>query len=184
MFCPSCGKENPVECRFCASCGFNLEVVSRALYTSSVGLYTKFDTALNQLIARYSERVFKNAPTTALSRRLSDSWKVLGEGILTAPVDFALFWLMLFVFFPLRLLTLLISTPFRILTSLASTPLRRQMEESKRPKALASIDEVQSADNNLKSEISEWRIDSAISAVEHTTEHLSDYNRPMRSTSE
>jgi hypothetical protein len=184
MFCPSCGKENPVECRFCASCGFNFEVVSRALYTSSVGLYTKFDTALNQLIARYSERVFKNAPTTALSRRLSDSWKVLGEGILTAPVDFALFWLMLFVFFPLRLLTLLISTPFRILTSLASTPLRRQMEESKRPKALASIDEVQSADNNLKSEISEWRIDSAISAVEHTTEHLSDYNRPMRSTSE
>ena len=184
MFCPSCGKENPVECRFCASCGFNLEVVSRALYTSSVGLYTKFDTALNQLIARYSERVFKNAPTTALSRRLSDSWKVLGGGILTAPVDFALFWLMLFVFFPLRLLTLLISTPFRILTSLASTPLRRQMEESKRPKALASIDEVQSADNNLKSEISEWRIDSAISAVEHTTEHLSDYNRPMRSTSE
>jgi len=184
MFCPSCGKENPVECRFCASCGFNLEVVSRALYTSSVGLYTKFDTALNQLIARYSERVFKNAPTTALSRRLSDSWKVLGEGILTAPVDFALFWLMLFVFFPLRLLTLLISTPFRILTSLASTPLRRQMEESKRPKALASIDEVQSADNNLKSEISEWRIDSAISAVEHTTEHLSDYNRPMRNTSE
>ena len=184
MFCPSCGKENPVECRFCASCGFNLEVVSRALYTSSVGLYTKFDTALNQLIARYSERVFKNAPTTALSRRLSDSWKVLGEGILTAPVDFALFWLMLFVFFPLRLLTLLISTPFRILTSLASTPLRRQVEESKRPKALASIDEVQSADNNLKREISEWRIDSAISAVEHTTEHLSDYNRPMRNTSE
>src|SRR6185436_19604268 len=121
MFCPSCGKENPVECRFCASCGFNLEVVSRALYTSSVGLYTKFDTALNHLIARYSERVFKNAPTTALSRRLSDSWKVQGEGILTAPVDFALFWLMLFVFFPLRLLTILISTPFRLLTSLGST---------------------------------------------------------------
>ena len=184
MFCPTCGKENPVECKFCASCGFNLEVVSRALYTNSVGLYTRFDTALNQLIARYSERVFKNAPTTALSRRLSDSWKVLGGGILTAPVDFALFWLMLFVIFPLRLLTLLVSTPFRILTSLASAPLRRKMEESNRPKALASIEEVQSADNNRKSDISEWRIDSAISAVEHTTEHLSDYNRPMRSKRE
>jgi hypothetical protein len=184
MFCPSCGKENPVECKFCASCGFNLEVISRALYTNSVGLYTKFDTALNNLIARYSERVFKNAPTAALSRKLSDSWKVLGEGILTVPVDFALFWLMLFVIFPLRLLTILISTPFRLLTSSGSAPFRRQMEESNRPKALASPERVQSTDNKRKSEISEWRIDSAISAVEHTTEHLPDYHRPMRSTGE
>src|SRR5436190_21986739 len=109
MFCPSCGKDNPVECKFCAACGFNLEVITRALYTNSVGLYPRFDTALNQLIARYAERVFKNAPTTALSQNLFDSWKVLGEGILTASVDFALFWLMLFVIFPLRLLTLFIS---------------------------------------------------------------------------
>jgi hypothetical protein len=180
MFCPSCGRENPLECKFCASCGFNLEVVSRALYTKSVGFYTRFDTALNKLIARYSERVFRNAPTTALSRKLSDSWKVLGEGILTAPVDFALFWLMLFAIFPLRLLTLLISTPFRLLTSSAS-PSGQQME-SNRPKAPASLEEGQSADNRRKSELSEWRIDSAISAVEHTTEHLSDYHGPMRST--
>jgi hypothetical protein len=159
-------------------------VVSRALYTNSVGLYTKFDTALNQLIARYSERVFKNAPTTALSQKLSDSWKVLGEGILTAPVDFALFWLMLFVFFPLRLLTLLISTPFRLLTSLPSAPFRRQMEESTRPQALAAIEGVHPADHKREPEISEWKIDSAISVVEHTTEHLSDYHRPMRSTGE
>ncbi|HET8671845.1 MAG TPA: hypothetical protein VFM05_14850 [Candidatus Saccharimonadales bacterium] len=58
------------------------------------------------------------------------------------------------------------------------------MEESNRPKALASIEEVQSADNKRKGEVSEWRIDSAISVVEHTTEHLSDYHRPMRSTGE
>jgi hypothetical protein len=181
MFCPSCGKENPVECKFCATCGFNLDVVSRALYTNSVGFYTRFDTALNQLIARYSERVFKNAPTTALSQKLSDSWKVLGEGILTAPVDFALFWLMLFIIFPLRLLTLLVSTPFRLLTS---APFRRQMKGSDRPKALVPIDEIQSADNQRQSQISEWPIGSAISVVEHTTERLPDYHRPVRSTGE
>jgi hypothetical protein len=183
MFCPSCGKENPVECKFCAACGFNLDVVSRALYTNSVGLYPRFDTALNQLIARYSERVFKNAPTTALSRKLSDSWKVLGEGLFTASVDFALFWLMLFVIFPLRLLTLFISTPFRLLTSV-SAPFRHRMEERNRPKALAPIDEIQAADNKRQSEISEWRMNSAISVVEHTTEHLTDYHRPVRSTGE
>jgi hypothetical protein len=184
MFCPSCGKENPVECKFCASCGFNLEVVSRALYTNSVGLYTRFDTALNKLVTRYSERVFKNAPTTALSRKLSDSWKILGEGMLTAAADFALFWLMLFVIFPVRFLTLLISTPFRLLTSVVSTPFRRQMDESNRPTPPALIGKVQSADNKRRSEISEWRIDSPISVVEHTTEHLSDYHRPVRSTGE
>src|ERR1044072_3865944 len=182
MFCPSCGKENPVECKFCASCGFNLELVSRALYTNSVGLYTRFDAALNQLIARYAARVFKNAPTTALSRKLSDSWKVLLEGILTAPVDFAIFWLMLFVIFPLRLLTLLISSPFRLLTSIVSAPFRRQMEESNRPKAVAAIKEIQSADNKRESELNKWRTDSPISVVEHTTEHLPDYHRPVRGT--
>lgn len=184
MFCPRCGKENPLECKFCASCGFNLEAVSRALYTNSVGFYTRFDTALNQLIARYSERVFKNAPTTALSRKPSDAWKVLGGGILTAPVDFVLFWLMLFVIFPLRLLTLLVSTPFTLLTPMISAPFRQQVEKGNRPKALASIDEIESADNKAKREASEWRIGSAISIVEHTTEHLTDYHRPMRNTGE
>jgi hypothetical protein len=184
MFCPSCGKENPIEGKFCAACGFNLEVVSRALYTNSVGLYSRFDAALNQLISRYSERLFKNAPTTALSRKLSDSWKVLGEGLLTASVDFALFWLMLFVIFPLRFLTLFITTPFRLLTSVVSAPFRRRMGESNHPKALASIEEVQSADNKPRGEISEWRIDSPISVVEHTTERLSEYHRPVRSTGE
>jgi hypothetical protein len=58
------------------------------------------------------------------------------------------------------------------------------MEESNRPKALVAIEEVESADNNRKSEKSEWRIDSAISVVEHTTEHLPDYHRPMRNTGE
>jgi hypothetical protein len=184
MFCPNCGKENPLECKFCAACGFNLEVVSRALYTNSVGFYTRFDTALNQLIARYSEPVFKNAPTTALSRKLSDSWKVLGEGILTVPVNFALFWLMLFVIFPLRLLTLLISTPFRLLNSLVSAPFRQQMEKGNRAKSLTSAAEIQSTDNKAKREAGEWRIGSVMSVVEHTTEHLPDYHRPVRNTGE
>ncbi|MBL8125846.1 MAG: zinc ribbon domain-containing protein, partial [Blastocatellia bacterium] len=31
MFCPTCGKDNPHEQRFCARCGTNLETVSMAL---------------------------------------------------------------------------------------------------------------------------------------------------------
>jgi hypothetical protein len=181
MFCPNCGKDNLPDCKYCASCGINLEAVSRAFYTSSVGFYTRFDTALNQLIARYSERVFKNAPTTALSRKRSDSWKLLGEGILTAPVDFVLFWIMLFIVLPLRLLTLLISTPFRLFKKLITEPFRQLMEKNNHPKALASINENQAAENKAKSEMSEWQIGSVISVVEHTTKNLPDYHPPMRS---
>ncbi|HET9530732.1 MAG TPA: zinc ribbon domain-containing protein [Blastocatellia bacterium] len=181
MFCPNCGKDNVPECKFCASCGINLEVVSRALYTSSVGFYTRFDTALNQLIARYSERVFDNAPASALSRRLSDSWKLLGEGFLTVSADFVLFWIMLFVVLPLRLLTLLVSTPF---TLLITAPFRQLMDKGNRPKALARVNENQDAEKKGTGEISEWRVDSAISVVEHTTEHLPDYRPSRRSRKE
>jgi hypothetical protein len=169
MFCPNCGKDNVPECKFCASCGTNLEVVTRALYTNSVGIYTRFDTALNQLIAHYSERVFKKAPTTALSRRLSDSWKLLGEGILTTPVDFILFWLMLFVVLPLRLLTLIVSTPFILL-----------MERGNRPKSLPPQSENKAISNDAKSVPSEWTEGSVVSVMEHTTEHLPDYLPPRR----
>ena len=180
MFCPSCGKDNLPDCKFCASCGINLEAVSRALYTSSVGFYTRFDTALNQLISRYSERVFRNSPNTALSRKLSDSWKVFGEGLLTIPVDFVLFWIMLFLVLPLRLLTLILSTPIRLLNRLITAPFKQLMEKNNRPKALPSINENQASEKKAKSEISEWRIDTVISAVEHTTKNLPDYPPPMR----
>jgi len=153
MFCPNCGKENNIQkYKFCASCGTNLEAVSRVLYTSSVGIYTRFDNALNQFIARYAERVFKASPSNALSRKLSENWKVLGQGILTAPVDFILFWLMLFGVFPLRILTLLVATPFRLLT-----------------------------DNSSSNRQKEWPAGLIVSAVEHTTDHLADYQPPERS---
>lgn len=170
MFCPSCGKDNVPECKFCASCGTNLEVVTRALYTNSVGIYTRFDSALNQLIAHYSERVFKKAPTTALSRRLSDSWKVLGQGILTTPVDFILFWLMLFAVFPVRLLTLIFSTPFILL-----------MQRSNRPKALPPENEKKEISSNSETVPREWTEGSVVSVMEHTTEHLPDYLPQRRS---
>ena len=173
MFCPNCGKDNLPDCKFCASCGINLEAVSRAFYTSSVGFYTRFDTAINQLIARYSERVFKGAPTAALSRKLSDSWKTFGEGLLSVPVDFVLFWVMLFIVLPIRLLTLIISTPFRLL-----------MDKNNRPKALGSVNESQAAEDKAKSEMSKWQIGSVISVVEHTTKHLPDYSPPMQSRDE
>jgi hypothetical protein len=154
------------------------------MYTSSVGLYTRFDTALNQLIARYSERVFKSAPTTALSRKQSDSWKVLGEGTLTVTLDFVLFWIMLFIVLPLRLLTLLISTPFNLFNLLITAPFRQLTEKSNRTKAPAAISGKKAADNESKVEMSEWQVGSVISVVEHTTEHLPDYRPPMRSRDE
>ena len=168
MFCPNCGRDNPPECKFCVSCRTNLEVVSRALYTNSVGLLTRMDTALNQLIARYAERVFKGAPATALSRKVSDSWKILGEGFLACVTDFVVFWLMLFAVLPVRLLTLLISTPFRLL-----------IDRSSRPKALPAKSEGRTGGRLQKGEADEWSGGSAVSVVEHTTERLPNYRPPQ-----
>jgi hypothetical protein len=115
MFCPACGKENPQERRFCAFCGTNLEIVSRALYSHSLGLFTRIDIALDKLIGRYCERVFKSTPASSAGRKVLDSWKLLGEALVTLGADFVLFWLMLFLFLPLRLVTLFVTTPVRLL---------------------------------------------------------------------
>ncbi|MFP5261102.1 MAG: zinc-ribbon domain-containing protein [Blastocatellia bacterium] len=115
MFCPNCGRDNSRETRFCASCGTNLEAVSQALNGTRDDFFTKTDAALDQLIARYAEHVFKDAPSKLNDRRVSNSWKVLGQGVVTSFVDLILFSLMWNIF-PLRFLILLISTPIKMLS--------------------------------------------------------------------
>src|SRR5215211_7432597 len=115
MFCPNCGRDNPRETKFCASCGTNLEVVSQALTGNRDDFFTKTDAALDQLIARYAEHVFKEAPSKVNDRKVGNSWKVLGQGVITSFVDLILFSLMWNIL-PLRFMILLISTPIRLLS--------------------------------------------------------------------
>jgi hypothetical protein len=172
MFCPSCGKDNSEGSKFCASCGTNLEVVSRALYSRSTGLFTRAENAIDQVITRYSERVFRNAPASVPSRKISDSWKVLGQGILTSAMDFVFFWLMLFVVFPVKLLTLLLSTPFKLLTRVVTR--QKPLTEPTAARAKPAVAQ-------LPPPPVEWQAGSAVSAVEHTTEHLAEYESIRRS---
>jgi hypothetical protein len=136
------------------------------LYSSSTGLFTRAENGLNQVVTRYSERLFRNAPANALSRKLSDSWIFLGQGIITATVDFLLFWLMLFVVFPVKLLTLLLSSPVRLL-----------LERGSRPKPVPAIASGKKGPTSAQLVApDEWEMRDAVSAVEHTTEHLSEFS--------
>ena len=165
MFCPTCGKENPRERKFCSTCGTNLEAVSQALTGSSVGAFKRFDSALDQFIARYAERVFKNAPSEALDPRLSNSWKILGQGVLTSFVDQILF-LLIWNILPLRFLILLLTSPIRLLGKKRSNPKLRTAELEKQQAA-------DLADAGPR----RWIANSAASVTEHTTANLPDYAR-------
>ncbi len=118
MFCPNCGKDNSSELKYCASCGTNLEAVAQALTGTELNFFTKMDGSIDQLLARYSEHVFRLAPQTAAERSVKGSWKILGQTILTSLVNLILFFL-LWNLLPLRFVILLISTPFRLLTERA-----------------------------------------------------------------
>src|ERR1044071_5929445 len=115
MFCPTCGRENPNERKFCSSCGTNLEAVSQVLSGVTTNIFTRLDTGLDQLIARYSEHVFKDAPSNATDRSVGNSWKLLGKGVMTSFVDLLLS-LIIWNVFTLRFQILLFSTPFRLLS--------------------------------------------------------------------
>lgn len=121
MFCPTCGKDNSHELKYCASCGTNLEVVSQALTGREDDFFTKMDSGIDQLIARYSEHVFRNAPLDASERKVAKSWKLLGQAVLASIVDLILFTLM-WNLLPLRFCLLVISTPFRLLSERNETP--------------------------------------------------------------
>lgn len=168
MFCPTCGKENSRERKYCSSCGTNLEAVSQALTGNADDFFTRTDSALEQLMARYAEHVFKNAPLNALDRKVSNSWKVLGQTVITSFVDLFLFILMWNIM-PLKFLIMLISSPIKLLS-----------ERNSRQKSATS-------DLNEKKELApsasihdRWTADSPVTVTEHTTENLSDYKRTMR----
>jgi hypothetical protein len=115
MFCPICGRENPAERKFCSSCGTNLAAVSHALSGSSENVFSTFDAALDRFIARYSERVFKDAPSAAGEGSVGRSWRILGQGFVTSLVDMILISFMWNIL-PLRFLMLVIMTPFSLMS--------------------------------------------------------------------
>lgn len=166
MFCPNCGRDNAHERKFCASCGTNLEAVSQALTGTRDDFFTKTDAALDQLIAKYSEHVFKNAPAKLNDRAVSNSWKILGQGVVTTFLDMILFSLMWNIL-PLRFLILLISTPFRLLS------------QRKDGQVIATG----GLDDNTEQSLPEpssnrWLPESFTSVSEHTTQNLEEHLQP------
>ena len=166
MFCPTCGRDNRNELKFCASCGTNLEVVSQVLSGSSRDWFTRVDSDFDQLIARYSEHVFKDSPANSGDRSVSNSWKILGKGVLTSLVDIFLA-AMIWIVFVIRLYVLGISTPFRLLS-----------ERSKRLKSKS--DGLGKATPRGLPEASpdQWVAGPVPSVSEHTTEILQRYQQP------
>jgi hypothetical protein len=164
MFCPTCGRNNSIERKFCASCGTNLEAVSQALSGSNDDFFTRIDGGLDHFLARYAEHVFKNAPANAVEQRISKSWQILGESVLTSIVDLLLFTLMWNII-PLRFLLLLISTPIRLVTN----------RDRSRKQAIAAghnVPELADAGPH------QWLAGSVESVTEHTTAMLPDTDRP------
>ena len=161
MFCPTCGKDNSLELKYCASCGTNLEAVSQALSGSEEDFFTKMDSGIDHFIARYAEHVFRDAPHGISNRAVSKSWKLLGQAIVTSFLDILLFFLV-WNLLPLRFLILIISTPFRLLAARNQPVFDGQpaLKGGYEPPALAH------GDPGL------WLADSAPSVAEHTTMHL------------
>jgi len=165
MFCPTCGKENALGRKFCVACGTNLEAVSQALSGSKTDFFTRTDAALDQLIARYAEHVFKDAPANIADAKVGNSWKILGQGVLTSLMDMVLFSLMWNVF-PLRFLILLISSPIRLL-----------YERSNRQKITKAEIEEQTELRLPPAPTNEMLPKSVSSISEHTTERLREYQQ-------
>ncbi len=170
MFCPTCGKDNSNELKYCASCGTNLEAVTQALAGREEDFFTRMDTGMDFFIARYSEHVFKSAPQAAGERKLINSWKLLGQAVVTSMIDILLFFLM-WNLLPLRAIILVISTPFRLLAQKhdAATSETRSVGAYKPP-------ELAPAKGN-------WLDSSAVSVTENTTKHLQSVDREGKASS-
>jgi hypothetical protein len=164
MFCPTCGRDNIIGRKFCASCGTNLEAVSQALSGSEDDFFTKIDSGLDHFLARYAEHVFKNAPANAAEQRIAKSWQVLGQSFLTSIVDLLLFTLMWNII-PLRFLLLVISTPIRLIAQ-RGQPRKRSIPGGGRAPDLAEATP------------EHWLHGSIDSVTENTTAILADTERP------
>jgi zinc-ribbon domain len=165
MFCPTCGKENSLGQKFCVTCGTNLAAVSQALSGNKTDFFTKTDAALDQLIAKYAEHVFKDAPANTADTTVSNSWKLLGQGVLTSLMDIILFSLMWNIF-PLRFMILLISSPIRLL-----------YERSNRQKITKAEIEEQTGLKLPASATNEMFPAPVSSVSEHTTERLREHQQ-------
>lgn len=159
MYCPTCGIDNSLERKYCSSCGTNLEVIAQALSGSTEGFLSKLDTSLDQFIARYAEHVFKDAPVNVLDRRISRSWKILGQGVVTSLVDLLLFNLMCVVL-PFRLLLLLVLTPVALVTE--RSRLRQDVAEQLQSQAIDFPNVLRDVPRSLV----------VASVTEHTTRNL------------
>lgn len=164
MFCPTCGRDNTTERKFCATCGTNLAVVSQALSGSDEDFFTRIDSGLDHFLARYAEHVFKHAPAHAAEQRVAKSWQVLGQSVLTSVVDLLLFTLMWNVI-PLRFLLLIISTPIRLISQ-RSQPRKASIAGGRKLPDLPEVGPEQ------------WLSGSIESVTEHTTATLTRTERP------
>jgi hypothetical protein len=164
MFCPTCGRDNSLERKFCASCGTNLAAVSQALSGSQDDFFTKMDSGLDHFLGRYAEHVFKSAPANAAEQRIGKSWQVLGQSVLTSVVDLLLFTLMWNVI-PLRFLLLVISTPIRLVTQ-RGRPRKGSLAGETRAPAFS------------ETEPHQWLPEPIESVTDHTTAILADSKRP------
>ena len=171
MFCPTCGKENALGRKFCVACGTNLEAVSQALSGSKTDFFTRTDAALDLLVAKYAEHVFKDAPANVTDTTVGGSWKLLGQGVLTSLMDMILFSLMWNIF-PLRFLILLISSPIRLLS-----------ERSNRQKLTKAEIGERTAIKQSATEINEMLPKPVASISEHTTAKLQEYQQQERQQS-
>ena len=171
MFCPTCGREDSQERKFCPSCGTNLERVTNALSPGAEGVLVEADQSFDRLIARYAGLFFSGSLAKTLDRRLANSWAIWGQSFLSLLVNFVLFWVMLFAVLPLRLITLLLSTPFRLLTE-------RNTQKGKAP--VAQIERIRPEAHNALPE--QWR-DHIPSIGEPTTMSLGSHSASERPTS-
>ena len=163
MFCPTCGRDNQKEQKFCASCGTNLQAVSQVLFGNETNFFTRIDTALDQFTARYAEHVFKDAPSCAADRTVGNSWKLLGKGVLTSFMDLFLA-VVLLNFFSFRFHLLLLSTPFRLLSE--RTQRQKKSQQGVVTGAPLRLPEPAAVD---------WISDAPPSVSEHTTEMLREH---------
>lgn len=171
MFCPTCGRDNLNEQKFCASCGTNLEAVSQVLSGTGTDFFTRIDAGLDQFIAKYAEHVFRDAPSKATDRSVSNSWKLLGRGVLTSFVDLFLS-VVIWNVFTVRFNILLFSTPFRLLSERS-----RRLKNSR---AGIDTDEPLRLPEPVQNQ---WISGVAPSVSEHTTEQLQEYRPPTQKSS-
>lgn len=114
MFCPNCGRDNSNELKFCASCGTNLDAVSRALTGREEDVVTRLDAQLDHFIGRYAEHIFPEPKAARQENPVVRSWRILGQAFVTSLIDLFMFIIMWNVL-PARLMLLLVTSPIRLL---------------------------------------------------------------------